>query len=1093
MTKLSFSIKSLFFTIIIGLSLLLGTNAWAFASFLSLPNNQITSAVSSDVISSEAVSGFTNSDFETGSGSSRPQTPSNWSIVEDENNPKTPEASGLISLNTTEFQQNRTDYKLDGYTNPPTQNSANHVLMINGNDTELYYGYQSDSTVTLNANSYYQIRLKVYTDSKTNGAIASVYLNGEDFNDLETAKITRINTNRTWQDVVFYVATSTTKNSTVNLQLYLGQKAHTNDKVAVTSNGFALFDDVNITRLSGAEFARLTTTQNLNQNTTVVSLDETQIIESGAGFVENGNFENGLNGWTDLDNTANGNIQYVSNLNQSVTINDEEVIFNTHQAYDSRGQSGVVISANNGYAGIKSADIEIKQHQIYRITFWAKGVLDSGSLNIELSGILPDTLEETKQSATITALSTSTSALNGSWSLYEFYIVGHPLSDCTINLTLGLGSESSSATGYVAFSDIKSYLVTTQQMSDGQALNSEAQTLEMYPTSTYTFNNFSFNFVEIDSLEENLTYPLKPQNWTASNENNTSSGVVKLSKGSTTSLDNVLRLSTANDYQGYTSESVSLSANAYAQITVEAYAPTLSTGNAYIIIQNTDGVILAQHKISASNNGWTTYSIYLHNYNASQDLTATLSLGNENETSTGRIFFDNCIIQTDLTEDDFNAVNASSNIIKTDLNTNLLDVTISTNNTTPLFWDLNVASNEDNAVVSSGIINANDWESYPFLNGNPETPEGEDLSSNILVINSSSPVYAYYASKLSYTFTANSYYKLSVYVKTTDLTQDDPSEYTDDGQQLLHGASIILSNIDNSFVAINTNSNKDDTSLDAENEWIEYIMYIYTTSDTTSTIQLGLGSTNMPTAGYAYFSNLTITSLTEDEYNNETLDYDTEDPTNLPSNVLLATNVPEDDEDNTTPTTFGHIDPFAISTIIIAIAILVAVVGVFFKRFYKARPKKVAVVNSSDYDRLQTLLKDVDRRERKTAVNHKIKLLEEELIQSQKFLAEEQDELKKQIDSYNTAKEIAKDSPNVKLEAPNVKQIEKEIQTQTLKIEQIQIDLQLLKEERDRINSQAKREIEKAEEQAKINKEKLAKLNSDDKNKLNKSENKKRK
>ena len=110
MTKLSFSIKSLFFTIIIGLSLLLGTNAWAFASFLSLPNNQITSAVSSDVISSEAVSGFTNSDFETGSGSSRPQTPSNWSIVEDENNPKTPEASGLISLNTTEFQQNRTDF-----------------------------------------------------------------------------------------------------------------------------------------------------------------------------------------------------------------------------------------------------------------------------------------------------------------------------------------------------------------------------------------------------------------------------------------------------------------------------------------------------------------------------------------------------------------------------------------------------------------------------------------------------------------------------------------------------------------------------------------------------------------------------------------------------------------------------------------------------------------------------------------------------------------------------------------------------------------------------------------------------------------------
>ena len=103
MTKLSFSIKSLFFTIIIGLSLLLGTNAWAFASFLSLPNNQTTSAISSQAIPSGAVSGFTNSDFELGSGSSRPQSPSSWSVIKEENNPKTPEANGMSRLNTSEF------------------------------------------------------------------------------------------------------------------------------------------------------------------------------------------------------------------------------------------------------------------------------------------------------------------------------------------------------------------------------------------------------------------------------------------------------------------------------------------------------------------------------------------------------------------------------------------------------------------------------------------------------------------------------------------------------------------------------------------------------------------------------------------------------------------------------------------------------------------------------------------------------------------------------------------------------------------------------------------------------------------------------
>ena len=1107
MTKLSFSIKSLFFTIIIGLSLLLGTNAWAFASFLSLPHNQTTSAVSSQAIRSEAVSGFTNSDFELGSGSSRPQSPSNWSVIQEENNPKTPEANGLISLNTTEFQQNKADYELDDYNTPPTNSVNNNALMINGNDTSLYYGYQANSTITLNANSYYQISVQVYTDNDKlstttieNGAIASVYLSGEDFDNLETAKITRINTQRQWATAVFYVATSTTKNSTVNLQLYLGQKAHTDDKTAVTSNGFVLFDNVNVTPLSGEEFANLTTANNLGQFSTVVELDDTQLISSGAGYVENGNFAS-LENWTDMENSSNGEIQFVEHLAQNVNVNGTDVVFGTHKSRDGNGTSGVVISANNGFAGIKSADIEIKQHQIYRITFWAKGQLDSGSLNFSLGGILPETNydeddENASKSANITSLSSSSSAINGGWSLYEFYVVGHPLSDCTVNLTLGIGTKSASATGYVAISDIKSYLVTTEQMKNGQELNSEAQTLEMYPTSTYTFNNFSFNFVEIDSLNENLSYPLQPLNWTQSNPNNTTSGVVQLSKD-TSSKDNVLKLQTANDYQGYTSESVSLSSDAYARITVEAYIPTLNSGSAYITIQNANSVVLAQYKISNITSGWTTYSFYLHNYNASQNLTATLSLGNENETSKGRAFFDNCIIVTDLTEDDFNAVTASETIQKIDLNSNLLDVT-TPDSTTPLYWDLNTVENESNSTINSGIINAGNWERYPFLNANPESPATDDetLSNNILVINSSSPVYAYYASKLSYTFTAETYYKVSVYVKTTDLTVDDESEYTEDGQQLLHGASIILTNIDSSFTAINTNTNKDDATKTAENEWVEYIMYIYTTSDTTSTIQLGLGSENMPTAGYAYFSNMTISTLTEDEYNLETMDYDPEDEESMPSNVLLATNVPEEStDDETTTTPFGSIDPFAISTIIIAVAIVIAVVGVFVKRFYKAHPKKVEVVNSNDYDRLQTLLKDVDRRERKTAINHKIKLLQEELAQSQKFLAEEMDELKKQTDSFNTAKEIAKDSPNVKLEAPNVKQIQKEIQTQTLKIQEIQIDLQLLEEERDRINAQTKREIAKSEEQAKINKEKLAQLNKEDnkKDKLNKYNNKKRK
>ncbi len=106
-------------------------------------------------------------------------------------------------------------------------------------------------------------------------------------------------------------------------------------------------------------------------------------------------------------------------------------------------------------------------------------------------------------------------------------------------------------------------------------------------------------------------------------------------------------------------------------------------------------------------------------------------------------------------------------------------------------------------------------------------------------------------------------------------------------------------------------------------------------------------------------------------------------------------------------------------------------------------------------------MKDVDRRERKTAINHKLKLLKEELEQSQTFLAQEINDLRKQTESYNTAKEIAQENPAIELDEPDVKQIQKEIQVQTAKIKQIEEDIEILEEEKQRIEAQNKKSIDK--------------------------------
>ena len=126
----------------------------------------------------------------------------------------------------------------------------------------------------------------------------------------------------------------------------------------------------------------------------------------------------------------------------------------------------------------------------------------------------------------------------------------------------------------------------------------------------------------------------------------------------------------------------------------------------------------------------------------------------------------------------------------------------------------------------------------------------------------------------------------------------------------------------------------------------------------------------------------------------------------------------------------------------------------------------------TDYDRLQTLLKDVDRRERKTAIKHKIDLLHEELKQSQDFLAQEQAEYEKKVQAYNTAKEIAQDNPNVELELPDEKQIAKSIKIQQDKIEQIELDIRILEDEYDRINQKIKKETEKKEKTVQIKRRK---------------------
>lgn len=1050
MTKNSFSIKTLLLSIILILSFVFLQNSWFFASIINNGSGKSVDA-STDALSSQDVTsslGLQNPNFtETSSSSSYPQTPSNW-VVWDDTVKSEPNKKGVINLSSEVYNLQYKNYGLEGYTQPPLQGSSSEqsVLMINAGENARNYGYATNNTVSLSSNSFYSVSLYVYTNTSST---ASVYLTGADFDELNSAKITNINTFSTWQQVVFYIATGTNSTSSLGIQLFLGEKSSVGG-----STGFVLFDNIKITRYSGDAFNSVLET---GAKSSLIDLRPTY-LSSGNGVIANADFSAKLDNWT-----HNTTAKYIDDFNTQQLINGDNVVIGDNQRGDT---SGVLLTAKDGYAAITSSEFSVERQGLYRITFWAKGEITSGSVNFTLSSeqpdpALPEDEKSEKLTQTISNLSTSASNFDNGWAMYAFYIVGNPLFDASkVTLTLGIGSESANATGYVAISNIRSEKVTTAEKTSASADNTNSATFYIHNNTSLSFKNGAFNYVEINDV--NSTSPLAPLDWTKQNDKANDSGVVNI-KSTNWTLDidrptnngdysnNVLMvrndyISNSTAYQGYTSSTETLSSDGYAEITVKAFTRSISNnGYAFITITNEDDVILNQIKLK-STNSWQTYKIYLHNYMTAQTIKLSLSLGNENTPTTGVAFFDDCIIDTSLTEENFNAVTENSTNLVVDLGKDSLTAN---DNGTPYFWEANNASETQEA--TGGITHINSYSP-----GNPTAPN-EDISE-VMYIQAFDPAYYYFANKLGYTFSSGTYYKISVLVRTVDITPDVEGEFDEGGNQVTHGAFISIDGVDAKFTSINTAPKNTNNKFDEiTNKWTEYTIYLNPSSELNGVIKLGLGQSTMQTTGYAFFANLNVSSLTEDEYKSETATLDTE---NLPSNILIATTTTDDEEENS-GNTYNEIDWIAIPTVIIAVAVIVAVVGFYIKKVYRARPRKSTTVNT-DYDRLQTLLKDVDRRERKTAIKHKIDLLHDELKQSQDFLKQETEELEKQTNAYNTAKEIAQDNPNVELELPDIKQMQKSIEIQEEKIEEIELDIRILEDEYNRITESAKKDLNRS-------------------------------
>ncbi|MCL2540225.1 MAG: hypothetical protein FWE53_02180 [Firmicutes bacterium] len=1062
--------------------------------------NIVSAAYENDITSALSNNNFAN----FGYSSTFPYSPNNWTA-------SNTGASldylkhGVVDMSRSVFDTKHTEYGLlaSDHANLPVT-TDNFCLMINAGTAAVSFGYTTNSSVALSANSYYRVSVWVRTSASGR---ASVYLMGNAFNDLVSARLESRNTGTNWVNHTFMIATSAFSAENFSLGLWLGIKGGTG------SQGFAMFDAVRIAQISESTFAAANESNVLSK----VDLRTAPVLAGQDGFVTNGDFKAGSSGWTPI--TTNPPHQFAGNPAYSAyngVINVASYSSNTAGTPDYSGP-GTNFRSGHEFAwlinnrmpttvGVKSADILIKQHGIYRLSVFVKsGELTGSAAGIKLSGKVSGSDDEQTFSSEFTGIRAGSSTVNATngWTEYVFYVVGNPFADSNVNLEFWLGSSDvSTATGHVFFSTVSTQRVSHTQMKDGTSRDTNNRTLNMFNSTSENFTNGYFNFV--NNQNNSISYPLLPASWTHDTDNVTQlnqikSGVINTnaahfeankangnypanltnpgrtpiqSDTSVNASNNALLIGNLNPQaQSFASSSGGLSANEHKLVSVMLRTQlSNSSDGAYIQVKTDTGMIITEFHNISSNAYWTTYNIYVRGNLFTNNLLLTLGLGTAAKPVMGYAFFDNATIET-ITAAEYQAANTGK----------ITSLTSCTVTAKADFQSGSLSFSSGIADPLTGLFASTSYSGeFHASNGSQVTPANGVLDTaatthpdyqkvgvpavtndpRVLMISSANDVYFSYTSNTSYSLSANSYYRLSVWVRTVGVRQlhDDSFSYDEDGNKLTTwGASISVLGIDQMFTAIDTKDYTHEFHNNnpwAENEFKEYVFLISTTESVNAKIMLALGSSNGLTTGMVFFSSVALTSMSELEMLNALSGYGD----NLPDNVIHIANTDTKDSPDTGPTDPIPFDWLLLPTIIFGVALIVAIAGYAVRRLSKLRKNRTYV--STKYDRAQTLLKDVERRDMRATIEHKLKLLRRDLTDSKDYLLQEEAEYFRQMEAYNTAKEIAKSDPEItleKLEDKYVKFDKYKLQLED-KIAGITDDIAALEYERDRL----KRETDKA-------------------------------
>lgn len=958
------------------------------------------SKVSADA--SPSVVTINNSSFSQGTSS-----PTDWSAV---SSASSSVVARVINTASEKFEDNKSDYKLS--VNPgkvqTSSSSDNNVFMINSENVAVGYGYKSN-TFSLASNGYYIIEVPVKTQ---NEGWASVYLvdEGNDF-ELKCENIVSTSNYTTYK---FYVATAN-KNLNVSLQLYLGSKTN-------VSKNAVFFDEIKAYSYAESSFYSLYQERNANCDSfiptyTTYSWEET----------DNNNLtalaEDGYNA------NAEGFVQRVYSL-ENGTIYPNNITAPTNGNMLDNSNALLINNAESASVGVRyNTALTIKAYDYVLYSFYVKTGTTEGGLTIKLVEKNEDDEFVSISSNQISDFKTSSSdnKFNG-WQKISFAIKASAFENKNVFTEFWLGDSDSQAKGY-AFVGKRTVESLTSEEYENLSTSSSLVKIDIdnLTEDGSSFNNHSFNkfekvsnenkaFVKPADLEKIDSFTNNYGTWNGTD--NYASGIVntnsiafnsanypfanpgltpnQIHSNIETQTNNVLAIyQNSFAYQGYKTNSATLTSNSYYKISV--YVKTQVYSALTSGIDNANGganwaltcnnIKISEFNNVVANGDWITLSTFVHTGLDDMELTASLSLGNENKTCVGTAFFDDMMIES-ATETEFKAAEESNFVQVVDIKNDGFNLINSEKNGYGLYQSKNWATTQTNSECVSGILDTSNINAGYGIES-PEVPQNSN-STNVLYINNKVDLATSYTNVITQNIKTGSYYKISVWAKTNSLSQSESNiKYEDEenSKAIPYGAFITLDKVEESFTAL-TNT-----------DWTEYIFFINSDTDFELKLNLGLGSENALTSGYAYFADVKIESMEEEDFTSATASYE---EGNIPSNIkLVKTAIVEEDEPETPesqPFDWGSFS-IIVSSFITGAALLVAIIGTIlrrinFNKFVKLKKK------SNSYDRKKVKLKSVRRAEIENIVKEKVDALNAKLNNLESVKATQEQQLAAAKETY---------------------------------------------------------------------------------------------